>query len=100
MYPTRLLQEATQLDDLKENDLPNTLLDDNFNENIVQIQNTPKWRRKFNEKCKTVISIPKVRVPTTKKSQDVGATPPVSPRMPLNNTDSFFQFPRWGKSEK
>ena len=98
MYPTRYLQEATQLDVLKENDLPNTLLDDNFNENIVQIQNTPKWRRKLNEKCKT-ISIPKVRVPTTKKSQD-GATPPVSPRMLLNNTDSFFQFPRWGKSDK
>ena len=98
MYPTRLLQEATQLDDLKENDLPNTLLDDNFNENIVQIQNTPKWRRKLNEKCKT-ISIPKVRVlPTTKKSQD-GATPPVSPRM-LLNTDSSFQLPRWGKLDK
>ena len=53
------------------------------------------WRKKFNEKCKT-ITIPKIRDPR-KKSQNTILSP-ISPK--LVNSDTFFQFPKWSKSEK
>ena len=57
------------------------------------------WRRKINEKCKT-ISIPKLRNSNKKASQGLSPPPTNVSTDQMSGSESFLQLPKWGKSER